>query len=115
MDSANRNPQTALQLLCGEVNELDDEFQLYSRGESTKERVGDEISDVMLFCCTLFGALGLDGDTMVREKIGRNNLKYEAQYLQEGELCEVSPLMKRRWRDMKGDQLFNESPYGKKI
>lgn len=107
MDRGNSDPFTVLMMLSGEMGELCDEMHYFAQGKSTKEKVGDEISDVMLFCCTLFKALELDGRTMVKEKVGRNILKYEAHELQCGELTQIAPRLKARWKDIYGDETYN--------
>ena len=107
MNTGNSDPFIVFGMLCSEIGELSDELHYFSQWKSSKEKIGDEISDVMLFCCTLFKALGLDGRTMVKEKVGRNVLKYEAQYLQEGELTQIAPQLKQRWALLEGDDYYN--------
>lgn len=107
MDKGNSDPCVVLGMLSGEMGELCDEMHLFSQGRSTKEKVGDEIADVMLFSCTLFKALGLDGRTVVKEKVGRNVLKYEAHELQHGVLTQIAPELKERWKAIDGDERYN--------
>jgi NTP pyrophosphatase (non-canonical NTP hydrolase) len=107
MDRGNSDPYVVLSMLSGEMGELCDEFHLYSQGKSTKEKIGDEISDIMLFSCTLFKSLGLDGRTMVKEKVGRNCLKAPSYRLQVGELAEIYPLLRQEWKDLDGDEQFS--------
>lgn len=82
--------------LIEEVNEAREEVRGVSQGkEGAKQRLADEYADIALFALEGIRSCGLDPDTVVREKIGRNTAKYPASYFQNG-LSPESAIAKAR-------------------
>jgi len=62
-----------------EASELLEHFQWsdgQSAAEKNREGIADELADVMIYCLTLAHDMGLDPETIIRNKMVKNGEKY---------------------------------------
>lgn len=62
-----------------EANELLEHFQWLSSEEAVKTRfegIKEELADVLIYCIYMADTLGLDLDTIIKEKFQKNEEKY---------------------------------------
>ncbi len=79
-----KNLSTALMVEAAELAEI---FQWMTPGESisacqdraTKERIGEEVADVLLYLLQLADHTQIDIERAVKDKLARNALKYPAE------------------------------------
>ena len=70
------NPKDLSIALSIEVNELLEAFLWKSPEQADPAKVKEELADVFAYALLLADHYGFDVDTIVREKIARNELKY---------------------------------------
>jgi dCTP diphosphatase len=79
-------PKNLLMALTGEVGELVAELQWHSESESDprmwdpalRDRVTDELADVMIYLVRFADVCGVDAVTAASEKISRNEIRFPA-------------------------------------
>lgn len=73
------NPKDLALSICLEAAELLEVFQWSGSDtvcENKKDKIREELADVLNYCILMADACGLDMDEIVQEKIKRNNEKY---------------------------------------
>ena len=76
------NPKDLALSICLEAAELLEVFQWSGSDtvcESKKDKIREELADVLNYCILMADACGLDMDEIVLEKIKRNNAKYPVE------------------------------------
>lgn len=76
------NPKDLAVSICLEAAELLEVFQWSGSDtvcESKKDRIREELADVLNYCILMADVCGLNMDEIVREKIKRNNEKYPVE------------------------------------
>ena len=76
------NPKDLALSICLEAAELLEVFQWSGSDtacESKKDKISEELADVLNYCILMADACGLDMDEIVQEKIKRNNAKYPVE------------------------------------
>jgi len=100
LNENNADPKVVFDLLLGEVEELREELDLLIQGKSSPEKAGREVSDIVLFCLSLYRALKIDPETELKEKIARNHLKHPAYRFNNGiAFSEAIRLDREEWTD----------------
>lgn len=75
------NPKDLAISICLEAGELLENFQWIPATEAIAKRrteISEELADVLIYSLTLMVELGLDFESIIREKIAKNALKYPA-------------------------------------
>lgn len=107
MNNHNTDTTAVLGLLMGEVSELVVSHAKYLNDQEEPLDVANEAADVLIFAVSLIASLGLDPETVVREKIGRNVLKYPASVFSNGRTYEQArDISKASWRIDGGDTTY---------
>ena len=76
------NPKDVALSICLEAAELLEVFQWSGADtvcESKKEKIKEELADVLVYCIHMADACGLDMDEIVQEKMKNNNEKYPVE------------------------------------
>lgn len=76
------NPKDVALSICLEAAELLEVFQWSGTDtvcESKKEKIKEELADVLVYCIHMADACGLDMDEIVQEKMKSNNEKYPVE------------------------------------
>ena len=76
------NPKDLALSICLEAAELLEVFQWSGSDtvcESKKDKIREELADVLNYCILMADVCGLDMDEIVQEKIKRNNAKYPVE------------------------------------
>ncbi len=76
------NPKDLALSICLEAAELLEVFQWSGSDtvcESKKDKIKEELADVLNYCILMADVCGLDMDEIVQEKIKRNNEKYPVE------------------------------------
>ena len=76
------NPKDLAVSLSLEASELLENFQWKTSEESVKvnlENIKDELADVLIYAMLLANDLGLDVEKIVKNKIGKNEMKYPVE------------------------------------
>lgn len=76
------NPKDLALSICLEAAELLEVFQWSGSDtvcESKKDKIREELADVLNYCVLMADVCGLDMDEIVREKIRKNNEKYPVE------------------------------------
>lgn len=76
------NPKDLALSICLEAAELLEVFQWSGTDivcEAKKDKIKEELADVLNYCILMADACGLDLDEIVQEKIRRNNEKYPVE------------------------------------
>lgn len=76
------NPKDLALSICLEAAELLEVFQWSGADtvcESKKERIKEELADVLVYCIHMADACGLDMDEIIQEKMKSNNEKYPVE------------------------------------
>jgi dCTP diphosphatase len=84
--SSFHDPKSVLLALVGEVGELAelvqwlpaDQVTALARGETLRRRLGEEMSDVLLYLVLLADVVGVDLPAAARSKLADNRLRYPA-------------------------------------
>lgn len=72
------DPKNLAIAISTEANELLAEFLWKKPEEADRTKVRDEIADVLSYCLLLANHYGFDPETIVMEKITKNELRYPA-------------------------------------
>lgn len=91
----------SIDLLLGEVQELEESAADLHDGLATEEDVAAELTDIILFAITALRALKFDPEVAISQKIKRNSAKYPAHELQSGVYEEKMIDLKQRWNGQK--------------
>jgi NTP pyrophosphatase (non-canonical NTP hydrolase) len=70
------NPKDLAIAISTEANELLAEYLWKSAGDVDVEKVKDEIADVLSYCLLIASHYGLDPETIILEKVARNEIRY---------------------------------------
>lgn len=73
------NPKDLAISISLEASELLENFQWSSWEEAVnkkKEKVTDELADVLIYCILMADAINIDIEDIVKEKLSKNKLKY---------------------------------------
>ena len=76
------NPKDLAVSLSIEASELLENFQWKTSEEAVKvnlENIKDELADVLIYAMLLANDLGLDVEKIVKNKIGKNEMKYPVE------------------------------------
>ena len=76
------NPKDLALSICLEAAELLEVFQWSGSDtvcEFKKDKIKEELADVLNYCILMADVCGLDMDEIVQEKIKRNNVKYPVE------------------------------------
>ena len=76
------NPKDLALSICLEAAELLEVFQWSGSDtacESKKDKIREELADVLNYCILMADVCGLDMDEIVQEKIKRNDAKYPVE------------------------------------
>ena len=76
------NPKDLALSICLDAAELLEVFQWSGSDtvcESKKDKIREELADVLNYCILMADVCGLDMDEIVQEKIKRNNVKYPVE------------------------------------
>ena len=76
------NPKDLAVSLSLEASELLENFQWKTSEEAVKvnlENIKDELADVLIYAMLLANDLGLDVEKIVKNKIGKNEMKYPVE------------------------------------
>jgi len=93
MDEKN-TPEFLCHLLTLELNELVEAVEIGENG-----LIEHEVADIIFLALELANVIGFDAETAVREKAGRNILKYKREYFQSGDYLEAVKRVKEEWGD----------------
>ena len=93
MDEKN-TPEFLCHLLTLELNELVEAVEIGQNG-----LIEHEVADIIFLALELANVIGFDAETAVREKSGRNILKYKREYFQDGDYLEAVKRVKEEWGD----------------
>lgn len=76
------NPKDLAISVALEAAELLENFQWSGSETEVPEKlgaIGEEIADVMIYCELLCSRLGLNADTIINDKLGKNEKKYPVE------------------------------------
>lgn len=104
MDAANQDVGFLLNLLFQEVEELKEE----PHGMSPEKYLEQELADVAIFAIGILDLITGDADMAIREKVGRNTLKYPAHYFQEGTYEDSRRDSKLQWTKEDNQDFYQE-------
>ena len=93
MDEKN-TPEFLCHLLSIELKELTEAVEI-----GQKELIEHEVADIIFLALELANIVGFDAETAVKEKHGRNVLKYPHQNFKDGNYLETIKKCKDEWGD----------------
>lgn len=104
MKEANSDVSFLLGLLLQEVTELQEE----PHGMSKEKYLEQELADVAIFAISILHLITGDADAAIREKVGRNTLKYPARLFQEGSYEDARANSKLQWTEDDNQDFYQE-------